>query len=417
MNDPNVQDRLVLEDAHDVPVPPMYVELLSPVRLGGLKLRNRIIRAGCYEGMAREGSVTDELVEHHRAVAAGGVGMTTVAYCAVDDDGRGFADMLLMRDELVPQLRRLTDAVHDAGAAASLQLVHCGYFADPRAIGSRPLGASEQFCAYRMSRCRAMSDEDIERKTERFAAAATRAREAGFDAVEIHAGHGYLLSQFLSPFTNHRTDRHGGTLENRLNFPAGVVRAVREAVGSDFPVLVKMNVSDGMPKGIGAEEAVEIARAFEKAGASALVPSCGFVSATSLYMLRGRVPYQEIAATQTSLVSRIALRLFGRLLVQEYTFEPLFLLEAVRALRRSVRTPVAYVGGVLSAYDIGQLFAEGFAFVQVGRATIRDPEFVNRMASGEIAASDCDHCNRCVAAMEEGGVRCISSELGLMDLR
>jgi 2,4-dienoyl-CoA reductase-like NADH-dependent reductase (Old Yellow Enzyme family) len=387
--------------------------VFTPARLGALKLANRLIRAGCYEGLARAGEVTEPLIAHHRRLAAGGLAMTTVGYCAVSPDGRAYADQLLARPELLPGLRRLVQAVHGEGAAASVQLVHCGFFASPGVIGRRPLGASRKFCLYRGAVCAEMTPAQIEEKTADFAAAARLAREAGFDAVELHAGHGYLLSQFLSPWTNRRRDPYGGSLENRLRFPSEVVRRVRAAVGPDFPVLVKLNQRDGFPGGLELEEAVEVARGFQRAGASALVPSCGFTARTPLYMLRGNVPVREMTANQPSALLRLSLRLFGKLFVPRNRYQPLFLLEGTRRIREAVDLPVIYVGGLLSLQHMEEVLRAGCSFLQVGRATVRDPDFAARLSGGEIRESDCDLCNRCIAAMEAGGVRCISAERGL----
>lgn len=385
----------------------------SAAKIGNLTLKNRLMRAGCYEGLARDGNVTAQLIEHHTALARGGLGMTTIGYCAVSPDGRAFSDELLMSEEALPGLRKLTDAVHSAGAAASIQLVHCGFFADPRVIGRKPLGASKKFCTYRMSVCREMSEEDIEEKTEDFARAAHMAGEARFDAVEIHAGHGYLLSQFLSPWTNKRTDRYGGSIGNRVRFPAGVVRRVRERVGEGFPVLVKMNQEDGFKGGLEIGESVEAARALEQAGASAIVPSCGFTSKTPFAMLRGNVPSREMAANQKNPAMRFTLRLFGGLFVRYYRYEPLFLFEGAKRFADALKIPVIYVGGILSEEHIIRVLDAGFPFAQVGRATIRDPAFAGRLKTGDIGESDCDICNRCVAAMDGGGVYCVSGEKGL----
>ncbi len=380
----------------------------SPVAIGGLTLRNRAVRAGCFEGMSPGGEVTEKLIEHHRRVAAGGVGMTTLSYCSVSKDGRAFGHELWMRPKILPQLQRFTAAVHAEGAAAAIQLGHCGFFASPKVIGRRPLGASAKLCLFRLSFCSEMTEDDIDQKVGDFAAAAGLAREAGFDAVEIHAGHGYLLSQFLSPWTNHRRDGYGGSLENRCRFPAEVVRSVRVRVGADYPVVVKMNQRDGMRGGLELDEAVKVAQAFEAAGAGALVTSCGFTAATPLFMLRGGRPVREMAGAQTNLLYKTSLALFGWIMVQRYRFEPLFLLEGARRVRDAVRMPVGYLGGVLSLEHADSLIAEGFAFVQLGRATIRDPDFVNNLASGKVSVSDCDHCNRCVAAMSADGVECVS---------
>lgn len=385
-------------------------------RIGDLVLRNRTIRAGCFEGMSQDGAVTEALIEHHHQVAAGGVAMTTVAYCAVSYDGRVFGHEMWMREEILPDLRRLTDAVHDEGAACSIQLSHCGFFTSRKEIGERPMGASPKFCTFHMSYCREMTEQDLKAKADAFARAALLARQAGFDAVEIHAGHGYLLSQFLSPWTNHRGDRYGGSLENRLRFPARVIRRVRQAMGPGFPILVKMNQWDGMRGGLELDEAVEVARRFEGEGASALIPSCGFTAKTPFLMMRGNVPTTEMARNETNPLTKAGLVLFGRFLVDAYPYQPMFLLDGARRIKDAVHIPVIYVGGATSLELMERALAEGFGFLQLGRATIRDSNFVRNLESGEESESDCDHCNRCVAAMDAGGVYCVSQELGLMTI-
>ncbi|MCX7028578.1 MAG: NADH:flavin oxidoreductase, partial [Spirochaetes bacterium] len=377
---------------------PIRSDVFTPARIGGLELPNRLIRAGCYEGLARDGNVTDRLIEHHRRLAAGGIAMTTLGYLAVSSDGRGFTHELWARPELAPQLCRFTDSVHAAGATASVQLVHCGFFSNPKVIGKRPLGASPKLCMYRGAVCAEMTPAQIGEKVADFARAARLARDAGFDAVELHAGHGYLLSQFLSPWTNRRRDEYGGSLENRLRFPAEVVRAMRDAVGAGFPILVKLNQRDGFPGGLEIDEAVEVARRFEREGASALVPSCGFTARTPLYMMRGRVPTREMAANGPDPFTRFATRLFSGLFVQRYPFAPLFLLEGSRRIREAVGIPVVYVGGALSLGHMEKVLGAGCPFIQIGRSTVRDPEFPRRLKSGEVTESDCDQCNRCIAA-------------------
>jgi 2,4-dienoyl-CoA reductase-like NADH-dependent reductase (Old Yellow Enzyme family) len=382
--------------------------VFTPARLGELELRNRVIRAGCFEGMCQDGAVTPALIEHHRRVAQGGVGLTTVAYCSVSYDGRAFGHEMWMRPEIVPDLQRLTDAVHAEGATASLQIGHCGFFSNPREIQKRPLGASPKLCLFRLSICRQMTQADIEEKIADFARTARLAKQAGFDALEIHAGHGYLLAQFLSPWTNRRTDAYGGSLENRLRFPLAVIRAVREEVGPGFPLLVKMNQEDGFAGGLTLDEAVQVAQAYEQAGIDGLVPSCGFTARTPLYMMRGGVPTREMARNQEQFLLRLGMTLFGRFMVQRYPFQPLFLLDGARRIRAAVSIPVVYIGGLLSLTDLEKALAEGFEFVEVGRAIIRDPDFVKHLQSGEVTVSDCDQCNRCIASMDAGGVYCVT---------
>jgi 2,4-dienoyl-CoA reductase-like NADH-dependent reductase (Old Yellow Enzyme family) len=390
--------------------------VFSKGNLAGLELKNRVIRAGCFEGMCQQGRVTDALIEHHRRLAAGGVAMTTVAYCAVSHDGRAFDHELWMRKEILPDLRRLTDAVHHEGALASIQLGHSGFFTNKSVIGKRPLGASAKWCLFMRSYCREMTHRDIDEKTRDFVNAARMARDAGFDAVEIHAGHGYLLSQFLSPWTNRRRDEFGGDLKNRLRFPVHIIEKTRDILDQKFPILVKMNQIDGMNKGLSIHDSVFIARALEKAGASALVPSSGFTSRVPFLMLRGHLPVREMSDNQHSRLSRIGLKLFGRLMVPEHRYIPLFQFEGARRIRQAVGIPVIYIGGVESLAGIEQALDEGFEFVQIGRASIQDPEFVNKLESGELDRSPCDHCNRCVAAMDAGGVKCVSNDLGFMQI-
>jgi len=389
-------------------------KLLSEASIGNLVLSNRIIKAGCFEGMSQGGGVTNELIEHHRRIASGGTAMTTVAYCSISFDGRAFEHEMWMREEIVPDLRRLTEAIHQEGAAASIQLGHCGYFANKRVIRSRPMGASSKFNLFQLSYCREMTENDIQEKIENFGNAALMARKAGFDAIEIHAGHGYLLSQFLSPWTNHREDNYGGTLENRMRFPARVISHIRELLDPGFPILVKMNQQDGMKGGLEIEEAVKIARMFEQAGASALIPSCGFTSKTPLYMLRGNVPVAEMVKNQKQWFSKIGLFLFGKMLVQEYPFEKLFLLEGAEKIKDAVTIPVLYIGGILEKEDVSLALEQGFDFVQIGRALIHDPYFTMKMGNAKTDEQSCDNCNRCVAARDAGGVYCVSREKGYL---
>jgi 2,4-dienoyl-CoA reductase-like NADH-dependent reductase (Old Yellow Enzyme family) len=388
-------------------------KVFTPGKIGSLTLRNRTIRSGCFEGLSPNAAPSEALIEHHRRVAAGGIGMTTVSYCSVARDGVAFNHEMWMREEIVPGLKKLTDAVHKEGAAASIQLGHCGFFANKHAAGTRPIGPSRKFCLFRYSVCRAMTEADIERVREDFARGAELAQKAGFDAVEIHAGHGYLLSQFLSPWTNHRTDQYGGSLENRLRFPVSVIRRVRETVGPGYPILVKMNIEDGFKGGLTIDEAVEAAKAFEAAGASMLVPSCGFTARTSFYMMRGQVPILEYVKSEKNPITKIGMALFGQVIVKEVPYKDLFLLEQARHIKDAVKIPVAYIGGVCSVENMEKVMDEGYQFVQIGRATVRDPDVINKMRRGEIAGVDCDHCNRCVAETAGGGISCPSETLGM----
>src|SRR4051794_20098850 len=213
--------------------------VLSPGRLGSLSLRNRIVKAATFEGASPKGAVTDRLVAFHTAVARGGAGLTTVAYCAVAPEGRVQRHCLVLDADTARDLRRLTDAVHAEGAAAAAQLGHAGLVADARSNRMRSLAPSRRFSPPAKGFVPCASARALDRVKDDFVRAARNAIEAGFDAVEVHLGHGYLLSSFLSPSLNRRTDGYGGSLDARARFPREVLRSVRDAVGDRLAVTAK----------------------------------------------------------------------------------------------------------------------------------------------------------------------------------
>ena len=384
----------------------------SPARLGALELRNRVIKTATYEGMSPGGAPSDALIRHHRDLAAGGVAMTTVAYCAVSPNGRTFEAQMYMREEIVPKLRELTDAVHAQGAAVSIQLGHCGDFSRNTTVPRRcSLGPSFRLNEYGLMSgvpfARAMTEADIAGVIEEFAAAAATVVRAGFDAVELHLGHGYLLSQFLCPATNRRRDAWGGSLDNRMRLPLAVLQRVRERVGAGFPILCKTNLRDGFRGGFELDESIELARRLEGAGVDAIVLSGGFTSKTPFYLFRGARPLKEMIEVEHNPLQKLSLRFFGRRVIKEYPFKEMFFLDDARAVRRAVRVPLVLLGGILSLDNLETAMREGFDFVAMGRALIADPDLVNRMQRGAATRSRCISCNKCVAEMDRNGVRCV----------
>jgi 2,4-dienoyl-CoA reductase-like NADH-dependent reductase (Old Yellow Enzyme family) len=389
--------------------------IFRPGKLGDLTLRNRVIKTATYEGMVHERLPTAQLLRHHRDLARGGVGMTTLAYCSVSPDGRTFADQLVMSREAVPHLRAIVDAVHAEGSAISIQLGHCGAFSKNSELGrARPAGASPGLNAYGLMsglpRADAMTEADMDKTAEEFASAAKLAMEAGFDAVELHLGHGYLLSQFISPFRNRRRDRFGGDLEGRMRFPLDVVRRVRAAVGPGYPVLAKTNLDDGVKGGLHAEEAAEAAVMLEDAAVTGLVLSGGLVSHSPLFLLRGGRPLRDMIEVEKSPMQKVALMLFGPIFVRKVPYEPLFFLRDARIVRARVKLPLVLLGGITSMADLGRAMDEGFDFVAMGRALIHDPSLLTAYARGERSTSGCTPCNRCITEMDRpGGVCCALS--------
>ena len=373
-------------------------KLFTPATIGPLTLRNRTIRAAAFESMCDGNVPTQKLFDYHTSVAAGGIGMTTIAYASVTRNGLSFEKQLWMRPEIVPALRRLTDAIHKEGAAASIQLGHCGNMSHSRIAGERPISASSGFNLYSPTLVRGMRTEEIEAMARSFGDAVRLAREAGFDAVEIHAGHGYLISQFLSPYTNHRKDQYGGSLENRMRFMRMVMHEVMEAAENDLAVLVKTNMRDGFRGGIEIDEALLIAQELERLGAHALVLSGGFVSRAPMYVMRGAMPIKCMTYYMKPWWLRWGVRMVGRFMIPTIPFREAYFLEDARRFRQAVKIPLVYVGGMVSRQKIDEVLDEGFEFVAMARALVAEPDFVNRMREGEERCS-CDHVNYCIARM------------------
>lgn len=373
--------------------------LFTPVTLGPLTLRNRSIRSAAFESMCPGNVPSPQLLDYHRSVAAGGVGMTTVAYAAVTRSGLSFDRQLWMRPEIVPGLRELTDAVHAEGAAASIQLGHCGNMSHKSICGCLPVGASSGFNLYSPTFVRGLRADELPEMAKAYGRSVCLACEAGFDAVEIHAGHGYLISQFLSPSTNHRKDEFGGTLANRMRFMELVMEEVMKAAGNDMAVLVKMNMRDGFRGGMELDESLQVARKLQELGAHALVLSGGFVSKAPMYVMRGEMPIRTMTHYMTCWWLKYGVRLVGKYMIPSVPFREAYFLEDALKFREALDIPLVYVGGLVSRQKIEEVLNHGFEAVQMGRALLNEPDFVNRMRREENARCNCRHSNYCIARM------------------
>ncbi|WP_051637771.1 NADH:flavin oxidoreductase [Rhodococcus sp. UNC363MFTsu5.1] len=379
---------------------------LAPAKLGPLTLRNRVIKAATFEGLTPKGLVTDQLIDFHRRPAAGGVGMTTVAYCAVAPDGRTSPGQIQWTDETMPGLRRLTDAVHAEGAAVSAQIGHAGPVAASKYIGHPALGPSRQFRMTTQNFSKPATKADIARITEGHANAARRAVEAGFDAVEIHFGHNYLISSFLSPKVNKRKDEYGGSLKNRARFALETARAVRDAVGDKIAILAKLNMDDGAPGGFWLDESIRVAKWLEADGSlDALELTAGSSLLNPMYLFKGDAPLREFAAVMPQ-PTKLGIQLVGKHFLKEYPYTDGYLLEDAKQFRSQLTMPLVLLGGVTNKAVMDEAMAEGFQFVAVGRALLRDPEMVNRIREDEDTKSLCNHCNKCMCAIY-GGTHCV----------
>ena len=378
----------------------------APATLGPLTLRNRIIKAATFEGVMPDGAVSDELVEFHRRVAAGGAAMTTVAYCAVSPGGRVQRDTVVLSEQVVPDLRRLTDAVHAEGALASAQVGHAGLVANTRSNRTKTLAPSTRFSGPAMGLVKAAAAAELDEVVEQFGAAAQVAVDGGFDAIELHLGHNYLLSSFLSPNLNRRSDRYGGSLENRLRLPRRAIAAVRDAVGPEVAVTAKLNMADGVPKGLWLDESLPMAAMLEEDGhLDALQLTGGSSLLNGMYFFRGDVPMQEFIDTQPKLVG-LGLRVMGHKIFPELPFEEGFFLPLARQFREVLSMPLILLGGINERVTIDRALDEGFEFVAMARALLRQPDLPNQMRDHDQATGLCIHCNKCMPTIFTG-TRCV----------
>ncbi len=375
-------------------------DVLSPAQLGPLTLRNRTIKAATFEARTPNALVTDDLIEYHRQPAAGGVGMTTVAYCAVSQGGRTEGNGIWMRPEAVPGFRRLTDAIHAEGAAVSAQIGHAGPVANARTNQATALAPVRFFNPIGMRFARKASAEDIDDVLADHARAARLAVEAGFDAVEIHLGHNYLASSFLSPLINRRTDEFGGSLANRAKVARGLVMAVRRAVDQGprrIAVTAKLNMSDGVRGGISNEESLITARWLEEDGAlDAIELTAGSSLLNPMYLFRGAAPLKEFAGAFKPPL-RWGMRMTGKKFLREYPYREAYLLREAKLFRAELKLPLILLGGITNRDTMDLAMAEGFDFVAMGRALLAEPDLVNRIArDGASVRSACTHCNQCM---------------------
>ena len=387
----------------------MESPIFTPCQIGPVTLRNRVIRSAAFENMAYNNSPSQDLFNYHTAVARGGVGMTTVAYAAVNQSGLSFAGQLWMREAIVPELKKLTDAIHAEGAKASIQLGHCGNMTHRATCGCMPVGASGGFNLYSPTFVRKLRVEEIHSLVKDFGHAVELARQAGFDCVEIHAGHGYLISQFLSPYTNHRHDEFGGSLENRMRFMRLVIEEVMRVAKDDMGVVVKVNMHDGFRRGMQRQECLKVAQELERLGVHALVLTAGFVSKAPMEVMRGAMPLKTLRYYMDMKHFwwlKAGLAFVGRLMIPTVKYSEGYFLDDAKEFRAALKMPLIYVGGLISKDKMEEVLNAGFTGLQVARALVHDTDFVNKLHSGEIVRSGCKHSNYCIGRMYTLEMKC-----------
>lgn len=376
------------------------------MKLGPLTLKNRFIKAATFEGRMPRGEVTNDLIDFHTEVAEGGAAMTTVAYCAISPGGRVHRDTMVLDRRRAAALRRLTDAVHARDTLVCAQIGHAGLVANTRSNRMSTLAPSTRFSPPAMGLVRGATTEQLDEVINDFGVAARNAVEAGFDAVELHLGHGYLLSSFFSPNLNKRKDRFGGDTVRRAELARRVIERVRAETGDAVALTAKFNMDDGVRGGFWLTDSLPTARLLESDGyLDALELTGGSSLLNPMYYFRGDVPMAEFIASQPAAVG-LGLRAIGRRLFREYPFEEAFFLPLARQFRETLSMPLILLGGINTMATVSSALADGFEFVAMGRALLRDPGLVNKFRTGSAQEGLCVHCTKCMATIFDG-TRCV----------
>jgi 2,4-dienoyl-CoA reductase-like NADH-dependent reductase (Old Yellow Enzyme family) len=381
-------------------------DVFAPAMLGPVRLRNRTVKAATFEGRTPYGQVTDELIDYHLAVTRGGVGLTTVAYLAVAPEGRTHREQIVVGERTIGGLTRLADAIHESGAAIAGQVGHAGPVANGRSNGVQALSASRMPSPLSMQMVKAATEADLTRITREYVAASRTLVRAGFDVLELHMAHSYLISSFLAPALNRRKDDRGGSLENRARLGRQVARAVRDEIGSDAAITAKVSLSDGFKGGVTTDEGLEYAQMLESDGTlDALQMSGGSSLMNPMYLFRGEAPLKEFAETMP-LVVRLGMKTpVGRGFLKTYPFEEAYFREKALRFRAGLSMPLMLLGGINRRATMDQAMADGFDFVAMGRALLREPDLVDRLRSDRASEGVCIHCNRCMPTIYSG-TRC-----------
>ncbi|MEW6599449.1 MAG: NADH:flavin oxidoreductase [Nitrospirota bacterium] len=350
----------------------------------GMTLKNRLVRSATWEGMCgADGRPTDKLISCYRDLAKGGVGLIISGYTFVRPDGKQApGKMGIHTDAFAPEMKALTKAVHDEGGRICIQLVHCGGQTNTAIAGRQPLAPSsvqvEQFPEIPAE----LTKDEIRDIAAAFKEGARRAVTWGFDGIQLHGAHGYLINQFLSPLTNRRSDEYGGGIENRSRFLFDVYRDVRKAVGGSYPVMIKLNASDNLPGGFGIDDAIYVAKKLSEEGIDAIEVSAGTSASGNQNPARVKIDRPEKEA---------------------------YNLELSRMIKKSVDCPVMVVGGFRSIGVIEKALADfGMDYVSMARPFIREPGLARRWELGDTSPAKCISCNSCFGpGMKEGGIYCV----------
>jgi len=367
----------------------------KPKKIGSIEIKNRFVRSATYEGMATEdGYITDKQLKLYKELAEGGVGLIITGYAFVQESGNGVDKQTgVSKDDYIPGLSKIAETAHKYGdnCKIALQIAHCGRQTAELENTIAPSAVEEKLIG---NMPREMTREEIRETIDAFSQAVRRAKEAGFDAVQLHGAHGYLITQFLSPYTNKRTDDYGGSIENRVRFLEEIYKKSVELVGKEFPIFIKMNGVDFVQGGTTIEESTEVARRLQKIGFAAIEVSAGIWEVAKLKK-------KDLGWKPTFLPE-------SRLFVGKIN-EPAYNLPFAKEFKKVLDIPVILVGGINSISLVEEILIDESAdFVSFCRPLIREPNLPNRwMKNIGNKEVDCIFCNGCLSTLSTTGLHCV----------
>ena len=378
--------------------------LFTPRRVGNIEVENRFVHSATYEGMAKiSGEVSDELIKRYERLAKGGIGLIITGYMYVHPTGRAYPYQTgIYSDDVIAGLKKITDTVHQESGRIAFQLAHAGRQTTKGLIGQTPLGPSSRGRdPINFVKPKEMTEDEIMEMIKAFGAAAQRAVEAGADGIQLHGAHGYLISEFLSPFFNSRTDSWGGSDENRFRFLREVLQKIKTVVPDGFPILVKLNTNDYTPKeGITLPLATKYAGWLAELGIDGLEVSSGTSNYSYMNMCRGDVPTDEFLKALPWWKKPMGRLMIGKL-EGKYDLKEGYHLEAAKKIKPVLGdTPLFLVGGMRTVSHMEEVLENNHAdFISMSRPFIREPFLVNKIKEGKMDRVSCVSCNRCLAAV------------------
>jgi 2,4-dienoyl-CoA reductase-like NADH-dependent reductase (Old Yellow Enzyme family) len=386
--------------------------LFEKTEIKGMELKNRLVRSATHEAMADdEGFPTDRLFELYERLAKGGVGLIITGYTYVSCDGKFRAMLGIDSDEHISKYRELVNHVHQNGAKIAMQINHCGRQTTKEMTGTQPIAPSAVKDKSLLVMPREITEADIERIIEAFAQAARRVKESGFDALQLHGAHGYLISQFLCPHTNRREDKWGGSIENRMRFVTEIYERVRKSVGDHYPILIKINAYDYMKNGLKPEEGIVMAKKMAEMGFDGIEVSCG-IGEDGGCTFRGDIPFDVILDEwemykNKGFLFRFIMKEFGSKLMRPIPFTEGYNRESAKSIKKKVNVPIFAIGGMIDPAFMEETIQSGEAdYISLCRALITDPDFPNKIREGSREISRCIHCNLCLFYLATRSVRC-----------